>query len=60
VEKDMLFIVDLIDQVLANAAAHLDLIAGNTEEGREAYEEVLASVRKTVRMKTTGMPLNRW
>ena len=60
VEKDMIFIVDLIDQVLANAAAHLDLIAGKSEEGREAYEEVLANVRKQVRMKTTGMPLNRW
>ena len=60
VEKDMVFIVELIDQVLANAAANLDLIAGKTEDGREAYEEVLAAVRKQVRMKTTGMPLNRW
>ena len=60
VEKDMEFIVNLIDQVLANAAANLDLIAGKTEEGREAYEAVLADVRKDVRMKTTGMPLNRW
>ena len=60
VEKDMPLIVDLIDQVLANAAANLDLIAGKTEEGREVYEEVLANVRKQVRMKTTGMPLNRW
>ena len=60
VEKDMDFIVGLIDQVLANAAANLDLIAGKTEEGREAYEETLATVRKQVRMKTNGMPLNRW
>jgi glycine hydroxymethyltransferase len=60
VEKDMEFIVNLIDQVLANAASNLDLIAGKTEEGREAYEEVLSNVRKQVRMKTTGMPLNRW
>ena len=60
VEKDMGFIVNLIDQVLANAAANLDLIAGKTEEGRETYEEVLASVRKQVRMKTNGMPLNRY
>ena len=60
VEKDMAFIVDLIDQVLANAAANLDLIAGKTEEGRESYEATLASVRKQVRMKTNGMPLNRW
>ena len=27
---------------------------------REAYEEVLANVRKQVRMKTNGMPLNRY
>ena len=60
VEKDMEFIVNLIDQVLTNAAAHLDLIAGKTEEGREAYEETLAAVRKQVRMKTNGMPLNRY
>ena len=60
VEKDMEFIVNLIDQVLTNAANNLDLIAGKTEEGREAYEEVLANVRKLVRMKTTGMPLNKW
>ena len=60
VEKDMEFIVNLIDQVLANAAANLDLIAGKTEEGREAYEEVLDKVKKQVRMKTNGMPLNRY
>jgi glycine hydroxymethyltransferase len=59
VEKDMEFIVNLIDQVLANAATHLDLIAGKTEEGREAYEEVIANVKKQVRMKTNGMPLYR-
>ena len=60
VEKDMEFIVNLIDQILTNAASNLDLIAGKTEEGREAYEEVLANVRKQVRMKTNGMPLNRY
>ena len=27
---------------------------------QDAYEEVLANVRKMVRMKTTGMPLNRY
>ena len=55
-----LHIMTLIDQVLTNAANNLDLIAGKTEEGREAYEEVLTSVRKQVRMKTNGMPLNRY
>jgi glycine hydroxymethyltransferase len=60
VEKDMEFIVNLIDLVLANAAAHLDLIKGTTEEGREEYEAVLDKVKKQVRMKTNGMPLNRY
>ena len=60
VEKDMEFIVNLIDIVLTNASEHLDLIAGKTEEGREAYEETLEKVRKQVRMKTNGMPLNRY
>ena len=60
VEKDMEFIVNLIDQVLNNAVSNLDLISGNTEEGRDAYEEVLVNVRKMIRMKTTGMPLNRY
>lgn len=59
-KKDMEQIVDMIDAVLTNAANHLDLIAGNTEEGREDYENVLAAVRKQVRMKTAGMPLNRY
>ena len=60
VEKDMEAIVNLIDTVLTAASQNLDLIAGKTEEGRKAYEEVLASVRKQVRMKTNGMPLNRY
>ena len=60
IEKDMDYIVNLIDMTLTNAEANLDLITGKTEEGREAYEEVLANIRKMVRMKTTGMPLNRW
>ena len=60
VEKDMEFIVNLIDTVLTAASQNLDLIAGKTEEGREAYEEFLANVRKQVRMKTNGMQLNRY
>ena len=60
VEKDMEFIVGLIDTVLTNAVEHLDLIAGKTEEGRQEYEEVLSSVRRQVRMKVTGMPLNKY
>ena len=60
VEKDMEYIVDLIDTVLTAAAANLDLIAGKTEKGAQEYETVLANVRKMVRMKTNGMPLNRY
>lgn len=60
VEKDMEQIVDMIDAILTNAAKHLDLIAGKTEEGREEYEAVIAAVKKQVRMKTAGMPLNRY
>ena len=60
IEKDMEFIVSLIDIVLKNAAENLDLIAGNTEEGREDYERVLKNVKTQVRMKTSGMPLNTY
>lgn len=60
VEKDMEFIASAIDTVLSNASAHLDLIAGKTEEGREEYEKVIAAVKAQVRMKTNGMPLNKY
>lgn len=59
-EKDMEFIVDLIDTVLTSAAAHLDFVTGKSEEGKAEHEAVLDSVRKKVRMKMSGMPLNRW
>lgn len=59
-EKDMEFIVDLIDTVLTSAAAHLDFATGKSEEGKAEHEAVLESVRKKVRMKMSGMPLNRW
>ena len=60
VEKDMPLIVELIDTVLANAAAHLDLIAGNSEEGRGEYEAVLADVKSRVEAFTACRPLNCW
>ena len=59
-EKDMEFIVDLIDTVLTSAAAHLDFVTGKSEEGKAEHEAVLESIRKKVRMKMSGMPLNRW
>ena len=46
IEKDMEFIVNLIDIVLSNAATNLDLIAGKTDEGAEQYEKILTDVRK--------------
>ena len=60
IEKHMEFIVNLIDIVLSNAATNLDLIAGKTDEGSEQYEKILTDVRKQVRMKTNGMPLNKY
>lgn len=59
-EKDMEFIVSLIDTVLTSAAAHLDYVTGKSEEGKEEHEAVLESVRKQVRMKMNGLPLNRY
>ena len=60
VAKDMEWMTELIDTVLANADKHMDLIAGKTEEGREDYETTLASVRDKVHKMTLGMPLNKW
>lgn len=60
VEKDMEFIVNLIDTVLENAVKYLDLIEGRTEEGLEDYENAIKEVRKQVHMKTSGMPLNKY
>ena len=59
-EKDMEFIVSLIDTVLTSAAAHLGYVTGKSEEGKEEHEAVLESVRKQVRMKMNGLPLNRY
>ena len=59
-EKDMEFIVSLIDTVLTSAATHLDYVTGKSEEGKEEHEAVLESVRKQVRMKMNGLPLNRY
>jgi glycine hydroxymethyltransferase len=60
IAKDMEFIVNLIDMILKNAAEHLALIEGKTEDGRDSYEEVITAVKKQVRMKPNGMPLNRY
>jgi len=60
VEKDMEAFVELIDKALTNTNAHLDLVTGKTEEGREDYENKIAAIRRQVNMMTKGMPLNRY
>ncbi len=60
VEKDMEIIVGWIDTILNNAASHLDVVSGKSEEGKEEYEGVIAGVRAEVRQRTIGMPLNRF
>ena len=60
IEKDMEFIVSLIDTVLKSAAENLDLISGKTEAGKEEYDNILKNVKTQVRMKTSGMPLNKY
>ncbi len=60
VEKDMEWIAETIDSVLDNAARHLDLVAGKTEEGRSDYETILRTAADKVHKMTHGMPLNRW
>ncbi len=60
VEKDMEWIADIIDAVLTNAAAHLEIVKGKSEEGKEEYDATLAAARDKVHKMTLGMPLNRW
>lgn len=60
VEKDMEWMVELIDTVLDNASRHLDFLTGKTSEGREDYEAVLSAAADKVHKMTLGMPLNRW
>lgn len=60
VEKDMETIVEWIDTILTNAASHLDVITGKDETGKEKYENTIKNVRNQVRMRTAGMPLNKY
>ena len=59
-EKDMESVVKFIDTVLTSAAVHLDYVTGKSEEGKAEHDAVLEAVKKKVRMKMSGMPLNRW
>lgn len=75
VEKDMPFIANIVDEVLAHANDNLDLIKMFPTVGSgapiecedaalrsriDAYEEKVAEFRKQVRMKMYGLPLNRY
>ena len=60
VEKDMDTIVEWIDTILANAAAHPEAVSGSDTPDREEYESTIESVRNQVRMRTSGMPLNKY
>lgn len=75
VEKDMPFIANIVDEVLAHANDNLDLIKMFPTVGSgapiecddaalkariDAYEERVAEFRKQVRMKMYGLPLNKY
>ncbi|MGN0200913.1 MAG: serine hydroxymethyltransferase [Candidatus Cryptobacteroides sp.] len=67
-EKDMLSIVELIDEVLASCDRHIEALslkktdAPTAEQLKslEEHSEVLESVRKKVNQMTAGVPLNRY
>ena len=66
VEKDMVYMVDLIDTVLASSAAVSDLLTLKEEPSPEqqarldAHAATLADVRKKVNQLTAGVPLNKY
>ena len=64
-EKDMEFIVELIDTVLASASAHVEALAAKEltpaqEDELVAHHAVLEEVARKVHMMTAGRPLNRY
>ena len=68
VEKDMVYIVDLIDTVLASCAEHIGALSLKKGEEPteaqaaelEAHAAVLAEVRRKVNQMTAGVPLNKY
>ena len=68
VEKDMVYIVDLIDTVLASCAEHIGALSLKKGEvpteaqaaELEAHAAVLAEVRRKVNQMTAGVPLNKY
>ena len=64
-QKDMLYIVELIDTVLTSAAAHAEALTAKEptpeqQAGREAHQAVLDDIVRKVHMMTAGRPLNRY
>ena len=64
-EKDMVFVVDLIDTVLSSASAHVAALTAKepTEADlseQKAHADLVAEVRRKVHMMTAGRPLNRY
>ena len=67
-EKDMLSIVELIDEVLASCDRHIEALSlkkadvptAEQLKSLEEHSEVLESVRKKVNQMTAGVPLNRY
>lgn len=67
-EKDMLSIVELIDEVLASCDRHIEALSLKKSDvptaeqlkSLEEHSEVLESVRKKVNQMTAGVPLNRY
>ena len=67
-EKDMLSIVELIDEVLASCDRHIEALSLKKADvptaehlkSLEEHSEVLESVRKKVNQMTAGVPLNRY
>ena len=64
-EKDMVFIVELIDTVLSSANEHFEAITAKEptpaqKAELEAHGQVLEEVRRKVHMMTSGRPLNRY
>ncbi|MCQ2156259.1 MAG: serine hydroxymethyltransferase [Bacteroidales bacterium] len=68
VEKDMVYIVGLIDSVLSSASQNVKALSLKDGEqptpeqaaGLAAHEAVLADVKRMVNQLTSGVPLNRY
>ena len=66
VEKDMVYIADLVDNVLSSSAKCMDALTAKEEltpdqrQALAAHEAVLLEVRKKVNQMTAGVPLNKY